>query len=210
MARQKRNIAEKYNSVFATRLRQIIQERDITQDSIATHIGVSRQTVSQYANGISDPSFETLGKIADYFNVTTDYLLGRTNDPSPHPSAVNDLKLSPDAVKNLMEYNDSILYLNKLLEHDSFNYFIGKINYLAQVIAAEHEFNNLPEDDLIEASIDDGDLQIELENNHPGLEDRVYVASGEEAIKIFKILLTNEFSDLLNEITQYAPYGKDK
>lgn len=107
MARQKRDIAEKYNSAFATRLRQLIKDRNVTQDAIATHVGVSRQTVSQYVNGLSDPGFETLVKIADYFDVTADYLLGRTDEPSSRPSAVEELGLSTRAIEHILSSKSS-------------------------------------------------------------------------------------------------------
>lgn len=70
---------EKYNSVFATRLRRLFDERpNITQAQLSKTIGVTRQTISQYLNGISEPSYAALVKIADYFDVSLDYLLGRS------------------------------------------------------------------------------------------------------------------------------------
>ncbi|MBD4896696.1 helix-turn-helix domain-containing protein, partial [Xanthomonas citri pv. citri] len=42
---------------------------------IASHIGVSRARYSHYENGRSEPDYDTLQKLADYFQVTTDYLL---------------------------------------------------------------------------------------------------------------------------------------
>ncbi len=46
-----------------------------TQEEIASHIGVSRARYSHYENGRSEPDYDTLQKLADYFQVTTDYLL---------------------------------------------------------------------------------------------------------------------------------------
>lgn len=70
---------EKYHSIFATRLRELIENTpNATQVQLAEVIGVSRQTVSQYANGISEPGYDALIKIANHFNVSLDYLLGRS------------------------------------------------------------------------------------------------------------------------------------
>lgn len=58
-----------------------------TQKKIADFLGVDRTTYVKYeTDSISAPS-ETVGKLADYFNVSIDYLLGRTEDPSPVRSA---------------------------------------------------------------------------------------------------------------------------
>lgn len=53
--------------------------KGLTQDELAKSLGVSRSTIGMYENGSRNPDFETLELIADYFNVDTDYLLGRTN-----------------------------------------------------------------------------------------------------------------------------------
>lgn len=53
-----------------------------TQEEIASHIGVSRARYSHYENGRSEPDYDTLQKLADYFQVTTDYLLTeKTKNP---------------------------------------------------------------------------------------------------------------------------------
>ena len=73
------NSEEKYNSVFATRLRFLFDEKpNVTQAQLSEKIGVTRQTVSQYVNGVSEPGYAALVKIADFFDVSLDYLLGRT------------------------------------------------------------------------------------------------------------------------------------
>ena len=47
-----------------------------TQDGLAEALGLSRSAVSMYENGNREPDFETLEKIADFFNVDMNYLLG--------------------------------------------------------------------------------------------------------------------------------------
>lgn len=47
-----------------------------TQDSLAEALGISRSAISMYENGNREPDFETLEKIADFFNVDMNYLLG--------------------------------------------------------------------------------------------------------------------------------------
>lgn len=66
-------------NTFASRLRELMEEREMTQGDIAAVTGRSRQTVSQYVNGISEPGYDNLVNIAVSLNVSTDYLLGLTN-----------------------------------------------------------------------------------------------------------------------------------
>jgi len=64
---------------FSNRLRGLMEVTYTTQGRLSEHIGKTRQTVSQYINGISEPGYDVLVKIAGFFGVSTDYLLG--NEP---------------------------------------------------------------------------------------------------------------------------------
>lgn len=54
---------------------------DLTQKEVAERLVISRERYNQYETGRRNPDYEMLIKLADLFNVTTDYLLGRTNNP---------------------------------------------------------------------------------------------------------------------------------
>ena len=75
--------AEAATAPFPTAISSLLKERKITPGELAGHLGVTRQTVSNYCLGQTTPSFQLLCEIADFFNVSTDYLLGRTNVQSP-------------------------------------------------------------------------------------------------------------------------------
>ena len=66
------------NEAFAERLRLLITKRKITQTALADHLGVSHSAVSTYVRGESEPCLQNLVAIAQYFDVSTDYLLGNT------------------------------------------------------------------------------------------------------------------------------------
>jgi transcriptional regulator with XRE-family HTH domain len=53
----------------------------LTQEEVANKIGVARSTYGNYESGKREPDFKTTQKIADLFEVTVDYLLGRSDDP---------------------------------------------------------------------------------------------------------------------------------
>lgn len=80
-----------------------------TQGYVADLIGVARPTYTAYENGTKQPPMETVNKLADLFNVTTDYLHGKTTTTSP-----TDMPESPRSeFENLFFYE-----LDKLSEED--------------------------------------------------------------------------------------------
>lgn len=62
-------------------LKAIRERKNITQVRLSMEIGVSQETISAYESGKAMPSIETLCRMADFFNVSTDYLLDRTAVP---------------------------------------------------------------------------------------------------------------------------------
>lgn len=64
---------------FGEILANLREERGIYQKELAAYLNVSISSVSNYENGVYEPEFATLRQIADFFGVSTDYLLGRTN-----------------------------------------------------------------------------------------------------------------------------------
>lgn len=73
------SIYDKYNTDFATRLRLLMEEQKVTQQMLASETKLTRQAISQYADGSVLPNIERLLKIARYFNVSCDYMLGNTD-----------------------------------------------------------------------------------------------------------------------------------
>lgn len=69
---------------FIERLQQLKANRNLLQKDIAKAAGISLRTYQRYESGERVPDTEVLMKIADYFDVSTDYLLGRSDDPIRH------------------------------------------------------------------------------------------------------------------------------
>lgn len=66
------------------RLRTLRKSQKITAEELGKIIGVSGQQVLRYETAQSDMTTDTLLKIADFFDVSTDYLLGRADQPTPY------------------------------------------------------------------------------------------------------------------------------
>lgn len=63
------------------RLKQLRKEKGISQVKLAMDLNLTQNTVSRYETGVREADYETLILIADYFKVSVDYLLERTDDP---------------------------------------------------------------------------------------------------------------------------------
>ena len=82
------------------RLKKLRKEGKLTQKDIATFLNISQPAYQQFESGKKKMNLETMEKIADFFNVSTDYLLGKTDIP--------DLDLEVDidtAIDNSVAYD---------------------------------------------------------------------------------------------------------
>ena len=68
-----------------TRIRDIREDSDLTQTDIAKMLNVAQRTYSGYENGTRSIPIQLLVKLAFYYGVSVDYLLGLTNIKEPHP-----------------------------------------------------------------------------------------------------------------------------
>ena len=97
--------SERYNKKLPDRLRDLFRKTNATQDQLAEKLGVKRQSISYYCDGSSKPDWERLGIIAEFFGVSSDYLIGITDDPKPKSSVIDDLGLPISVCDMLLEHN---------------------------------------------------------------------------------------------------------
>lgn len=64
------------------RLKQLRKAKGISQLNLAMHLNTNQNTISRYETGEREPAINELIKIADFFNVSVDYLLERTDNPN--------------------------------------------------------------------------------------------------------------------------------
>ena len=67
-------------SVFSTRLKELRNKANLSQQELSKIIGISKSSINMYERGEREPGLETVGAFADYFDVQTDYLLGKHDD----------------------------------------------------------------------------------------------------------------------------------
>ncbi len=91
---------------FSERIRSLRADHNLTQEELSSCLGSTKQAVSQWERGIREPDFATLEKIADYFCVDTDYLIGRSSRPAAldktEVDLIERLRLLPEGEKNMI------------------------------------------------------------------------------------------------------------
>jgi transcriptional regulator with XRE-family HTH domain len=80
------------------------EKRGLTQEELSSKLGISRASLSHYEKNRREPDYDTLNKIADFFHITLDYLVGRTEEPH----RILDLEVR-DFVDHLELSDDKIL-----------------------------------------------------------------------------------------------------
>ncbi len=64
------------------RLKELRKQRKISQIKLSIDLNMNQNTLSRYENGAREADYRTLVMFADYFNVSLDYLFGRTDNPN--------------------------------------------------------------------------------------------------------------------------------
>ena len=90
--------------MFKERLKELRKMNGITQKELAEHLGFTHVAVVKWENGQREPDFSTIVKLSQFFNVSTDYLLGKSDDPS---IIIANEKISVPA-----QYEDVLVALN--------------------------------------------------------------------------------------------------
>ena len=73
-----------YRNNFSQRFHILRLENSVSLASLGDYLGVTSEAVRLLEKGKRSPSFEVLCSLADYFNVSLDYLVGRSDDPERH------------------------------------------------------------------------------------------------------------------------------
>lgn len=154
MPRKKLNYTDNYYKPFPTRLRRLMRgdagkiNRTVSQQELADYLGLkARQSVSAYCDGSGQPSWENIAKIAEYFSVSTDWLLGVTNIESVERNiqvAASTLGISGKTAENLAristetEDDNIFISLKKSAAHDALNRILESEDVLWVAEATDH------------------------------------------------------------------------
>lgn len=85
------------------RIVRTTDSRKLTQKDIASILGIDRSTYAKYETGDSEPNFDTICRLADFFDVSVEYLMGRPGAKKAPAHHEADAETAWDEIKNLLE-----------------------------------------------------------------------------------------------------------
>ena len=123
----------KNNNTIGQKIRFLRESRGYTQAEIADKLGVGRSVYSCYECGTRNISIQLIIKITKIYNVTSDFLLGLTNNPFGTKTETIEKYLSPIAIKNIKEMveaktHTNLKALNTILSHPNSGYLCLLLN----------------------------------------------------------------------------------
>ena len=205
--------------IFRQRLGELMG--DMTTTEFAEKVGLTRQTMGFYLNGDRIPDSFTLAQICEECNVSADWMIGLTNDPSRHPCAADEIGLSPKAIEHMKlifnspNRNDVLCALNPLLEKEFFFDLLGYIYAYSVIIDQEacriKETIHNPEsayygkqtESVILDSAMAAALQEEIQERYPITNGRVVVLCGENFIDYARLNIEHYFGEIIDDISGY-------
>lgn len=140
-------------NVLSKRLKAMRMKRGLTQRQMATKLNISPSSIALYETGGRNPDPDMLRRLADFLGCSTDYLLGRTDDPDPYPfneaeaeeafqKAIAAMKKKPHdkeyAMKRIREFIQIALpeFTGKTLTQAEYNIIMANIK---AVLEAQEE-----------------------------------------------------------------------
>ena len=114
-------------SDFSRIITLLRKEKGVTQKQAAEDLGVSQALLSHYEKGIRECGLEFVVRVADYYGVSCDYLLGRSADRSGLTLSVEDIP-SPEGAKDGVFRGSVLPTFNKKLISNSLNILYDKLN----------------------------------------------------------------------------------
>ncbi|MDI6872505.1 MAG: transcriptional repressor LexA [Bacillota bacterium] len=171
-------------------LRRLREERGLRQDDLARKLLVGKSAVSQWERGKRTPDPTTLARLADFFNVSTDYLLGRSPIPDTFPfRPIPTGPMVQVPIVGTIRAGEPILAAQNIEGYCpvAANEVAGGEHFFLRVKGDSMVGARIQEGDLVlvrrQADVDDGDIAVVMVNDEEATIKRVYREGGRWLLK---------------------------
>lgn len=112
--------------MIGKRLRELREENHLLQKDIAKYLNITTSAYGYYEQGKRNPDIETIKNLADFFNVSTDYLLGRTDKKREYNMDLDENKTKYESFTKIEEIltekliNEGVIRENEPIPNDAF------------------------------------------------------------------------------------------
>jgi transcriptional regulator with XRE-family HTH domain len=132
-------------SIFSRRLSALMEKTNVSQATLAQAVGVTRQTISLYCLGEAKPDIDKFMKIANFFNISYEFLLGVSDNIESANVSVGDMTgLNDMSIANLKLIKDQDLYIisNELIGSDEFYQIVREaVHFSNEAIKKESDID---------------------------------------------------------------------
>lgn len=127
---------------FGEILKKLRENKGYNQTQLAKELGISNVTVSQYESGDRKPDIDTIKKLANYFNVTTDYLLGHTTDPKLNRKDEKDIATRLKLITEDLSSDAEIMFDGDIIDEETKELFMASLETVLKIskIKAKEKF----------------------------------------------------------------------
>ena len=184
--------------MITKRIKELREDKGLTIKALAEELGLNVATLSTYERGTREPSINTIIQLAKYFDVTSDYLLGVSDNKTQENAVIGkELGLSDMSISKLTEINAKkeqyyIKALNMLIEHEKIlhsisNYFHSETSSKSFYLMEKDCLNYVSEGTVYKTkgSKSKGDLTFE-QYSDPVMVDNVYLMGIQQTLRNIK------------------------
>jgi transcriptional regulator with XRE-family HTH domain len=121
-------------SVLGERLKKLRESRGLSQEDFASKFDLAQTTIGMYERGMREPNLEKLNQFATFYNVSIDYLVGRTDNPA------KEYKPATRELLDMLHLSDDEIFEKgphtidgKILTKDEFKHIITAIRLKRQL-----------------------------------------------------------------------------
>lgn len=125
--------------MLSYRLKSLRISNNRTQKELAIDLGLTRGTYTHYELGKRQPDYETLSKIAEYYDVSIDYLLGRTDEKASfEPKMEKSIHEKISELIEELELNDSLIYKTNPIDNQTKEFLIKTLSNTLEMADLVH------------------------------------------------------------------------
>ncbi|MTW85590.1 helix-turn-helix domain-containing protein [Virgibacillus dakarensis] len=121
--------------MFSKRLKYLRKNKGLSQQNMADFLGISRQGYGKYEDGKSETDHKTLIKLANYFDVTTDYLLGYSDSPNLTAKDEKDIAKRMEKMKSDLKEGkgDGLNYMGEPMSEEAIETLLEALEHAERI-----------------------------------------------------------------------------
>lgn len=130
--------------IIANRLKNLRTSKSLSQEDLAEILNISSTAYGHYERGRTIPSTEMIIKLSKFYNVTTDYLLGRSDNPKLTQEEEKDVYKKFEELKDSLENTDDLMFCGEILDDETRELLLSSLKntiLTSKIIAKEREKN---------------------------------------------------------------------